>query len=201
MIRPARLRLRSRLAAAAREYAGSGWPVAPGAWWDAAEARYRCDQAGCVTQGLHPTLPGAGTIVRRCQVSVVRAAASDPAAVFRRWGHRPYSVLLPTGRIADVLELAPGTARRVLPVAPPGPIALLPDGRALLFAAVAPNDLTGRLAGAGALHHTDGSWVPMPPTPLAAGVVRWLRSPGEVGWRLPSSRALAEALMATADSG
>ncbi len=197
MIRAAaRLRLRSRLASAAREYVGAGWPVTPGAWWDASEARYRCDEPGCVTHGLHPTLPGAGGILRRCQVSVAGAAASTAAAVFRRWAHRPYSVLFPTGQLADVLELAPETARRVLPVAPPGPAALLPDGRALLFTAVAPGDLTGRLAGAGALHHTDGSWVPLPPTPLAAGAVRWVRPPVTIGWWLPPPRAVAEVLLA-----
>jgi len=56
----AQFRLRSRLAGAARQYIAADWPVASGAWWDAAEQRYRCDQAECVTQGLHPYPAGRG---------------------------------------------------------------------------------------------------------------------------------------------
>lgn len=195
----AQFRLRSRLAAAARQYIAADWPVASGAWWDAAEQRYRCDQAECVTQGLHPTLPGAASILRRCQVSVAEAATPDLASVAGRWSQRPYSLLLPTGHSCDVLELGVATVRRVRAYLDAGPAATLPDGRVLLFTTVAAahdDDLGAELSRVGALHHSHGSWVPLPPSQLATGPVRWSRSPGAAGWRLPSPYQVAHALRA-----
>lgn len=190
-----------RLAGEARAYAAAGWPVAPGAWWDPRCARYRCAQSDCITEGLHPTLPGIGGDIRRCQVSVVQASTRDLHAVARRWRSGPYSVLLPTGQISDVVELRASTARRVRALGAGrerlGPVATLPDGRMLLFAAVADAseaDLAARLASAGALHHTHGSWVPLPPSQLASGPVGWIRSPCAARWRLPSLHEVSDML-------
>jgi hypothetical protein len=191
----ARIRQRAKLVGAAREYAAAGWPVAPGAWWDAAESRYRCAQPGCVTQGLHPTVPDIDSVLRRCMVSVGHAAVTDPGLVACRWGRRPFAVLMPTGQVADVLELAPSIAPRVVAASPPGPVATLPDGRVLLFTEVgtAPDP---ELVGPAALHHSQGSWVPLPPSRLATGRVTWLRSPRVAGWQLPNLRDLRVALHA-----
>lgn len=190
-----RIRQRGKLVGAAREYAAAGWPVAPGAWWDDAESRYRCAQPGCVTQGLHPTVPDVDSVLRRCMVNVGRAAVTDPGLVACRWDRRPFAVLMPTGQVADVLELAPSIAPRVVAASPPGPVAALPDGRVLLFTEVgtAPDP---ELVGHGALHHSHGSWVPLPPSRLATGRVTWLRSPRVAGWRLPALRDLGVALQA-----
>jgi hypothetical protein len=133
-----------RRAGEARAYAAAGWPVAPGAWWDPRCARYRCAQSDCITEGLHPTLPGIGGGIRRCQVSVVQASTRD-----------------------------------------------------LLFAAVADAseaDLAAKLASAGALHHTHGSWVPLPPSQLASGPVGWIHSPCAARWRLPSLHEVSDVL-------
>jgi hypothetical protein len=194
-------RRRRRLAGAARGYIAAGWPVAPGAWWDPGECRYRCSQPGCLTEGLHPTLPGAPALNRRCEVTVTEAATADLGAVASRWGRQPHSVLLPTGHVSDVIEIEASAARRVQSLLAAngglGPVARLPDDSVLLFTTVADAldpDLEVELAAAGALHHGRGSWVPLPPSQLADGPVRWTPSPGPVRWRLPSLQAVVETL-------
>jgi len=192
---------RRRLAGEARAYAAAGWPVAAGAWWDPRDARYRCAQPNCVTEGLHPTLPGASFGVRRCQVSVVQASTRDLSAVVGLWRRWPYSVLLPTGQVSDVVELRASSARRMQALRAAygqlGPVATFPDGRVLLFTAVAgaPDaDLAAELASVGALHHSQGSWVPLPPSQLASGPLDWTHSPGAAQWRLPSLHEVTDVL-------
>ena len=201
-MRVPRYRLRPRLAAAAHDYAAAGWPVAPGAWWDPSDERYRCAQPDCVTHGLHPTVPDpAGSIARRCQVTVTQACTRDLEAVADHWSQHPYSVLLPTGDSADAVEFRPATARRVQAVLAAyeqlGPTATFADGRVLLLVAVAgPLDAgaDAELSRAGALHHSGGSWVPLPPSRLAAGPISWTRSPHATHWRLPTLRSVVGAL-------
>jgi hypothetical protein len=191
-----------RLVAAAQAYVGAGWPVAPGAWWDPAQARYLCTQKGCTTEGLHPTLAeAAGSSTTRCQVSATQALTRDLGAVAARWGRWPYAVLLPTGYVADAVELRAPTARRVQAVLAEydllGPVAAVPDGRVLLFTSVGgplDSDIVAELTAAGALHHGRGSWVPLPPSRLAAGPVEWTESPGANRWRLLSLDTVADAL-------
>lgn len=191
---------RHRLADAAKAYAAAGWPVAPGAWWDPSEKRYRCAPTGCLTEGLHPTLPDLRGATRRCQVIVEQAATRDVGTVDRRWGRRPHSVLLPTGQVCDAIELGPTAARRVQAVLAAqgslGPVATFPDETVLLFTGVAEpgTDLADELHAACALHHGRGSWVPLPPSQLATGPMRWTRSPGAARWRLPSLRRVVETL-------
>lgn len=191
-----------RLVAAAQAYVAAGWPVAPGAWWDQTQSRYVCTQAGCTTDGPHPTLAEAtGSATTRCQVSVTQAATRDIAAVAARWGRWPYAVLLATGYVADVVELGAATARRVQAVLAEyeqlGPVAAVPDGRVLLFTnAARPADasLVAELVAAGALHHGRGSWVPLPPSRVAAGAVAWTEPPGTTDWRLLPLDLVADAL-------
>ena len=191
-----------RLVAAAQAYVGAGWPVAPGSWWDLAHGRYQCTQAGCTTEAMHPTLAEAtGSATSRCQVSATQASTRDLGAVAARWGRWPYAVLLPTGYVADVVELREPAARRVLAVLAEydqlGPVAAVPDGRVLLFTEVAiplDSDLIAEFTAAGALHHGRGSWVPLPPSRLAAGPVEWTESPGTTQWELLSLDMVADAL-------
>jgi hypothetical protein len=208
MVTVRRYRLRPRLAAAAAEFVAAGWPVAPGSWWDPHDGRYRCAEPDCVTESLHPTLPDfASQLARRCQIGVTRAATRDPDTVNDRWGSHPYSVLLPTGHVADAIELGPVLARRALAVLAAyeqlGPAAVYPNRRVLLFTTVAralDAPLTAELTRAGALHHSTGSWVPLPPTTLASGEVTWARTPEAARWRLPSPRHVADALRLAAMS-
>jgi hypothetical protein len=191
-----------RLVAAAQAYVGAGWPVAPGAWWDQTLGRYVCTQPNCTRDALHPTLAEAtGSATTRCQVSATQAATRDIAAVAARWGRWPYTVLLATGYVADVVEFHESIARPVLAVLAEyeqlGPVATVPDGRVLLFTSVAsPADaeLVSELVAAGALHHGRGSWVPLPPSRIAAGVVTWSEPPGASEWGLLGLDIIADAL-------
>jgi hypothetical protein len=194
-------RLGRRLVAAARAYVAGGWPVAPGAWWEPDEARYRCGLPGCMTEGLHPTVPEAADASGRCWITVNDAATHEIGAVSRQWGQRPHSVLLPTGHTVDALELGAAVASRLQALLAArgklGPFARFPDGTALLFTTVAEAadaQQAANFATAGALHHGRGSWVPLPPTQLAEGPIRWIRSPGATLWRLPSLRSVTDAL-------
>jgi hypothetical protein len=119
------------------------------------------------------------------------------------WRVVPHSVLLPTGRAFDVLEVPCGVGLRALAAAHAlrdiedtwrgqvrGPVAVTPDGRYMFL--VRPGDpLRPELADrADVLRHGRGSWVPAPPTQLAEGVVRWLVAPEETRFRLPDSYAV-----------
>ena len=46
------------------------------------------------------------------------------------------------------------------------------------------------------LCHAASSWVPLPPTRLFSGAVRWEVCPDDVEWRLPTSEQAQEALLA-----
>jgi hypothetical protein len=191
-----------RLIAAAQAYVGAGWPVASGAWWDPAQERYLCTLGGCAIEGPHPTLAeAAGSTTTRCQVSVAHASTQDLGIVAARWGRWPYAVLLPTGYVADVVELRGSAAVRVRAVLAEydvlGPVAIVPDGRTLLFTATAGplgKGLVAELTAAGAVCHVRGSWVPLPPSRLAAGPVEWMEPPGAIHWSLPPLETVADAL-------
>jgi len=191
-----------RLIAAAQAYVGAGWPVASGAWWDPAEGRYLCTLGGCAIEGPHPTLAeAAGSTTTRCQVSVAHASTQDLGTVAARWGRWPYAILLPTGYVADVIELRGSAARTVRAVLAEyevlGPVAVVPDGRTLLFTSPAGplgKNLVAELTAAGAVCHGRGSWVPLPPSRLAAGLVEWLEPPGAIRWRVPPPEMVADAL-------
>jgi len=196
---------RRRLAGGARAYVAAGWPVAPGAWWDPAACRFRCAQSGCITTGLHPAPPDIHNVAfGRCQATVP-AAVSDIGMVAERWGDGPYSVLLPTGEVCDAVEVRARVGRRLQALLAAygrlGPVALYPDGTVLLItkaAGTAAADWSAEFAEGGAIHHGRGSWVPLPPTQLATGPMRWARSPTVAQWRLPSLDVVAKAFKVAA---
>lgn len=168
---------------ASTRYTGAGWPIIPGAWWDG--TRYRCAPT-CKITGLHlaghiPATPPS------------HAAHTAPSR------HHPPTILLPTGFGIDAIELparatAAITAARNLP-RPPA-IARLPTGRWLLLATTTDvhredrsgTEPTRAVPAAGLIHHSHGSFIPLPPSRLAAGPVRWQHRP----WasELPPATAL-----------
>lgn len=189
---------RALLHRAARRYAAHGWDVMPGAAFDG--DRHRCADLGCPKSGCHPAL-----------LNWADAATRDLTRVAAWWRDHPYTVLLPTGRAFDVVEVpahlgtmvargtlrGPGHRRRWH-----GPVAVSGTGRWMLL--VRPGEaLRPELDHqTGVLLHQRDSWVPAPPTREIVGRVRWEVPPDEVGWRLPDpnavQRLLVDALLAVA---
>lgn len=158
-------------------YAQAGWPVVPGAWWD--RSRYRCGGVECSVFGLHvadhPTAAGP-------EGSVPAAADALSTEVAARWSELPHTVLLATGSVVDALELPALAIDAVQDAGALGvPVARLPTGGWLLFAATAeggtdswaPIDPQRK----GLLLHGRRSLVPLPPSLLAQGRVRWRSRP------------------------
>ena len=99
VLRRSRRRESGRLAAAAVAYAAMGWPVALGAYprgnARSAGRACSCDRVGCPAPAAHPMSPA-------WQIQ----ATSDPGKARQRWAHHPEAnVILPTGRVFDVLDV------------------------------------------------------------------------------------------------
>jgi len=173
--------LRIKLRHAAHAFADRGWMVTPGGYFNG--QRMACDRPTCWATSCHPLLPDwemATTLVGNW------------------WGSKPHSVLLPTGRTFDAIEVPAliGSSMRGIG----GPVMITPNGRwTFLMAPGTPlrEELAER---EDIVHHGLGSWVPAPPTVLPEGSVRWHISPRQVGWQLPDSgdtqKALLNALVA-----
>jgi hypothetical protein len=154
----------------------AGWPIAPGAWWDPRVEQYRCRRVGCLTSG---TIHAADGMTPR----------TDPSA----WSQDPSTILLITGHGIDVVELPLGStppeaifSRALIP----GPVALWASvrPRLLLFAGTTSGPVPDRLPDGlpeGALLHSGGSYVPLPPSRVRTGDVVWMRPPQSLGWELP----------------
>jgi hypothetical protein len=186
---------RIRLRRAALRYAYAGWDVTPGACF--VGSRFTCDRLGCPTVQCHPALEGWED-----------RASHDPVQVTEWWRAVAHTVLLPTGRAFDVLEVpgwvglhALAAARALRDLEGPGrgpvrgPVAVTPTGRWMFL--VRPGDpLRPELDGqADVVCHGQGSWVPAPPTRFAQGSVRWLVAPEEGHWRLPDSYGVQRLLV------
>jgi len=192
VLRRGRRREVGRLANAAAGYAALGWPVCLGAYPPGnAKTTGRacsCDRVGCPAPAAHPMSPA-------WQLQ----ATADPREVRQRWAHDPAAnVVLPTGRVFDVLDvpavagLAALAAMRQAGV-PVGPVAT-GGGRALFFVATrgapededewwschldcAPEDV-GEVASL--RWHCRNSYVLAPPSREPAGLMaRWLSAPDE----------------------
>jgi Bifunctional DNA primase/polymerase, N-terminal len=127
----------SRMAVAAAEYAGMGWPVCVGTYPPTRPQHHgetpracSCDRIGCPAPGAHPLSPAWQT-----------QASADPEQVGRLWMARPEgNVILVTGRVFDVLDIpaAAGAAALTLmerSAVRPGPVAISAGSRALFFVA------------------------------------------------------------------
>ncbi|MFE4973434.1 bifunctional DNA primase/polymerase [Kitasatospora sp. NPDC056651] len=178
------------------------WEVAPGAWLvdDAGAVRCSCDDPRCTLPGAHPL-----------DADWARKASAGPGAVRSWWAERPRaSILLPTGRSFDVLDV-PETAgclalarmeRMDLQL---GPVAVQPAapgrvGRRLHFlvlpgaAARLPEMLRrlGRPPGRlDLVARGEGDWTVAPPSRIGSlGYAQWARTPTALNRWLPDAAEL-----------
>ncbi len=174
----------ARRRAAVTAYLEAGWAVAPGAWWDPRAEQYRCRRVGCLTTG---TIHAADGMTPR----------TDPTA----WADDPATVLLITGHGIDVVELPLGStppeaifSRAIVP----GPVALWASvrPRLLIFAATTAGGADQLPPGLpeGALLHSAGSYVPLPPSRVRTGDVVWMRPPQSLDWHLPQLSEVVDLL-------
>jgi len=127
-----------RLAAAAAEYARLGWPVCLGAYPpdQSAGRACSCDRVGCPAPAAHP-MSAAWQLLASC----------EPGTVRQRWADHPgANIVLPTGRVFDVLDVPAAVGTTALAMmqqagVQPGPVAA-GAGRVLFFVATrgAPED-------------------------------------------------------------
>lgn len=159
-----------------------GWPVVPGTWWQGGAWRGLPDSAGldsvpAIAQG-------------------VAAASCDPEQVGRWWSEAPYSVLLATGTVLDVLEVPAWMGRRMActlrSVGVVAPLAATPTGR-WWFPVGPGGQLPESVARADATLHGRGSWVIAPPSECADGLVHWRVNPSSCGWQLPEPELVQSA--------
>ncbi|MDH6137002.1 hypothetical protein P3T37_006433 [Kitasatospora sp. MAA4] len=194
-----RRRTRATVCQAAAEYAGHwGWTVALGAApRSACAARCACARPHCAAPGLHQTR---GAAPRELP------PGAAPHEVRALWGaDAEATVLLPTGRAFDVLDVPEPAGLRALVRlermgTQVGPVLAAPTGRLLFFVArgTAPllPDLLYRMgwddAALDLVCHGEGGYVAAPPTVLGTlGPVRWLRRPcRESATRPPEARLL-----------
>jgi Bifunctional DNA primase/polymerase, N-terminal len=186
---------RTELRAEAIGLAYHGWPVVPGTYPDGLEwvGRTAAPQHGPVP--LHDNW--------------MELASAGPGKVAALWSGRPFSLLLATGLLFDVIDMAADIGRRTAAelrnIGLPAPIAATPAGR-WLFPVVAGEPLCTELA-----EHPDvvlrghGSWVALPPSPFVHGVVHWRVKPDVSGWQVPRSleiqRAVVDALSVQQPTG
>ena len=183
---PIRMRdaFRVELRAEAIGFAGRGWPVVPGSRVD---DRPPDDD---VEQWSRPA---------PVQQYWREQASANPNKVAAIWAEHPYSLLVSTGTVLDALEVGAELGKRAASllrrVSRPVPIIALPDGQWLFLTRVA-DRLSEELAGRDDVSwHSGGSWIPLPPTPVANGVVHWRVKPTAWGWRLPSHELVHNVLL------
>lgn len=174
-------RYERRLVVAARRLVAAGWPIIPGAWWAPWEGRHRCDLAGCVTRSVHPAPIGChdAMVCAAGWTDLTRYALANAEQVTQRWAHRPYTVLVVTGVVADIID-SPTAIGAVLlgrlrmtgrPV-----MAAHGAGRLLVFVAagrLVDPDRAGEWARAGVVFHQRRSWVALPPSVVDGRPTRW----------------------------
>ncbi len=213
VLRRGRRREGERLATAALGYAALGWPVCLGAFprgsappmAEMSRGRGRiparplrsrgtgracsCDRVGCPAPAAHPMSP-----------TWQMFASCDAGKIAQRWGDHPEAnIILPTGRVFDVLDVpvaAGTTALGLMKQAgvEPGPVAA-GHGRMLFFVATrgapededewwpcqldcAPEDV-GEVVGL--RWHCRNSFVLAPPSRDVTGTAgRWIRPPEAV---------------------
>ncbi|MDT3399082.1 bifunctional DNA primase/polymerase [Streptomyces sp. B1866] len=188
------------LDAAVRYAEDRHWDVFPGTWLEAADGveHCSCGSATCPRPGAHPATPNwAGQ------------ATGSAAAVRRMWDQTPRaSVLLPTGRSFDVLEVPEAAgflalARLDRLGVQGGPVLSTPDRRMyFLVLPGAAGKLPDMLRKLGWVPSTlaltalgEGGYVPAPPTRVGSrGAVQWARQPTVANRWLPDAEELVSAL-------
>ena len=180
-----------RLRRAALRYAAHGWTVTPGAWLSG--HRFDCGRPGCPITGCHPAL-----------ASWEQSASDDPGDVAAWWRRRPCTVLLTTGERFDVLEVPDALGSRVLDAVRRrddgrsdvcGPVAVTAAGSWMFL--VRPGhplrpELEHRID---VVRHGRGSWIPVAPSRMPQGPVRWAVTPDQARWRLPDAEQVQTILV------
>lgn len=170
------------------------WDVLPGTWMEVPEEggeRCSCADPACYAPGAHPLRP-----------DWQRQATGSVTETRRLWtAHPRASVLLPTGRTFDIIDVPEhagclALARMERLGTAPGPVSVTPMGRMLFFAlpggaAKAPvllRQLGWAPASIDLFVRGEGDLVPAPPTRMGLrGSVRWVREPTEVNRWLPDA--------------
>ncbi|MFJ9569183.1 MULTISPECIES: bifunctional DNA primase/polymerase [Streptomyces] len=192
---------REQLLDAAVRYAEERhWDVFPGTWLEAVEGieRCSCGEPACPLPGAHAGRPDwAGQ------------ATGSGAAARRMWSRQPRaSVLLPTGRAFDALEVPESAgflalARMERMDLTLGPVTCTPDRRMFFFvlpgAAAKVSELVRALGwNAEAIDLTgrgEGHYIAAPPTRVGGrGAVQWARRPTTVNRWLPDVDELVSPL-------
>lgn len=167
--------LRMRLRHTAQTLAAHGWAVTPGAYFTG--ERMACDRPTCWATSCHPLLPD----------------WENHTQPGDWWQNKPHSVLLPTGRVFDAIDVPVliGSAAEGIC----GPVILTPTGR-WVFLVRSGSALRAELAEqTDVVLHSAGSWVAAPPTVLPEGPMRWHLSPRQVDWYLPEAHEVQSALI------
>ncbi|MEU0986372.1 bifunctional DNA primase/polymerase [Streptomyces sp. NPDC005953] len=176
------------------------WDVFPGTWLVSDDGRVRCscEQSDCAAPGAHAT----GS-------DWANQATGSATAARRMWGKHPKaSILLPTGRTFDALDLPESAgflalARLERMDLPLGPVTCTPDRRMLFF--VLPGgaqkvpDLVRGLGWAPTsidlIGRGEGHYIAAPPTRVGAqGAVQWARRPTPANRWLPDAEELISPL-------
>ena len=133
VLRRSRRRASGRMTAAAVAYAALGWPVVLGAYprgnARSAGRACSCDRVGCPAPAAHPLSP-----------AWQMQATSDPGKARQQWAHHPEAnVILPTGRVFDVLDVPAAAGLAALEMMHDAGVATGPvatgSGRTLFFVA------------------------------------------------------------------
>jgi hypothetical protein len=189
-----------RAARAADIYRRAGWPVLAGACWSTRKGRFVCTVDACRTGGPHPLVADAGGLhtvdIRALPTSMLTSAAAPGP-----W-RRPHAVILPTGVVCDVVDAPAAVGRRItralIRAGHTAPVALLAERWLVFVAPGTAGDVAGVEAAAalGALVHTWGSWVMLPPSKIGdRSRCQWLRPPWRTRWCMPPLGAARGALV------
>ncbi len=188
-----------RAARAADIYRRVGWPVVAGAWWSARKRRFVCTVDACRTGGPHPLVADAGGL-HTVDIATLPASMLTSAKARGRW-RRPHAVILPTGVVCDVIDAPAGVGRRftnaLVHAGHAAPVAVLAERWLVFVAPGTGNDIAAVEAAAavGALLHTWGSWVMLPPSKIGdRSLCQWLRPPWSTRWCMPPLVAARAAL-------
>lgn len=176
------------------------WDVFPGTWLETAGGLERCScgDAACAAPGAHPF-----------RTDWAAQATGSPVAARRLWGGHPAaSILLPTGRTFDALDVPESAgflalARMERMDVALGPVACGPDRRMVFFvlpgAAAKTADLIRGLGwsptGIDLVAKGEGGYVVAPPTRVGGqGAVQWVRRPTHANRWLPDAEELISPL-------
>ncbi|MEV0082139.1 bifunctional DNA primase/polymerase [Saccharopolyspora sp. NPDC050642] len=165
-------------------FASRGWPVLPGTY---PEEDGWIGRRGRQETGLRP-------VYRDWQDRL----GTNPDEVTSWWTERPYGLLVATGTTVDAIEVDSNLGHRAALVLRalgfPVPIVATPDGR-WYFLMSGGGELYPELAEQGGIIlHSNGSWVPMPPTAYPGGAVHWRVKPEVCAWQLPTPDFVQDAL-------